>query len=448
MKHYTKELTQDLLTLEYQDIPSDVISLAKKHFLDCVGCALAEVSQQRSHIVQRYFDRLGADGDCRILGSGRKLTVDNAAFATGILAHTICFDDSGPSHPSVTVVPCLLAMGEKYRIPGKKILAAQVAGYDLFQRLNAVTADAWDMRKRGWHPTGFFGSVASAVESSRLLELDTNTTQMAMGIASSLSGGLSQNIGNMTMGLHAGNASRNGVVAAHLAQEGFTADPQPFEGRFGLLDALCGPGTYDASVLTKDFGSPLKLKDPGITIKPYPNCWAHHKVYQAVIQLVKEKNIQADQVEKILIDLQNDKPTYRYLHPRNDLEARYSLGYGVALAVLDGELTLKQYADDRIQREDTLQMMNKIQDTHMTAGKDQNRVTIILKNGTEYTNEVAYSKGHPKMDPFTLEEVKEKYRLCAGMTLPTKQVEESMEMILHLEQVDHLDSLLDKLVLS
>lgn len=447
MEEYTKQLMSFVLDTKYQDIPGEVLDLAKKHFLDCVGAALAEAAHPRSQIVQRYFTDLGSTGDCRIVGTGRRVTVENAAFATGILAHTICFDDSGPSHPSVTVVPGLLAMGEKYHFDGKKILATQVMGYEVFQRLNDVTAEAWEMRKRGWHPTGFFGSVTGAAQAAKLLDLDLHTSQTALGIAASLGGGLSQNIGNMGMGLHAGNASRNGVVAAHLAKEGFTADLQPIEGRFGLMDALCGVGAYDVSVLTKGMGEPLRLKQPGITIKPYPNCWAHHKVLQALLEMVQQYHIKAEQVEAIYADLQPDKPTYRYLEPKTDLEARYSLGYGIALAVLDGELTLEQYAPQRIRRADTLEMMRKIIHTPKETAALQQVITVVLKDGRRYESSVKYSKGHPVYHPLTLEEVKEKYRICAGRLLPSKQVEESMEAILHLEQLDDLSRLIDLLII-
>ncbi len=444
-KDYTKELMSFVLETGYEDIPQDVLEIAKRHFLDCVGSALAEVAHPRSQIVQRCFNALDLSGDCRIIGTGRKLPVDAAAFATGILAHTICFDDSGPSHPSVTVVPGLLAMGEKYAFDGKKILAAQVMAYEVFQRLNAVTEEAWEMRKRGWHPTGFFGSVTGAAQCAKLLGLDLETSQRALGIAASLGGGLSQNIGNMGMGLHAGNASRNGVLAAHLAKEGFTADPQPLDGRFGLMDALCGPGTYDISVLTLDLGNPLRLKNPGITIKPYPNCWAHHKVLQATLELVSKYQIKPEQVEHIEVDLQPDKPTYRYLAPKTDLEARYSLGYGIALAILDGELTLSQYEDDRIQRDDTLEMLKRIIHTPKT-GADQQEIAIFLTDGQVLRNRVQYSKGHPLHDPLTLEAVQEKYRICAGRALSPQKVEASMEAILHLEQVDDMRRLIDLLV--
>ncbi|MEA4933121.1 MAG: MmgE/PrpD family protein [Lawsonibacter sp.] len=446
MQEYTRQLMSFVLNTRYEDIPADVIELAKKHFLDCVGAVLAEVAEPRSEIVQRCFTAFGSTGECRIPGHGRKVTVENAAFATGILAHTICFDDSGPSHPSVTVVPGLIAMGEQYHFSGRELLAAQVMGYEVFQRLNAVTAEAWEMRKRGWHPTGFFGSVSGAAQSARMMGLDLETAQRALGIAATLGGGLSQNIGNMGMGLHAGNASRNGILAAHLAREGFTADPQPLEGRFGLMDALCGPGTYDISLLTQDLGASFRLKNPGITIKPYPNCWAHHKVLQATLELVARYDIRPEDVERIEVDLQLDKPTYRYVEPKTDLEARYSLSYGIALAILDRELTLAQYADDRIQRADSVAMMRRIFHTPKDTAAQQQVISILTRDGSRYENAVAFSKGHPLHDPLTMAEVQDKYRLCAGRILPPSQVEASMDAILHLEDVADFSRVLDLLV--
>lgn len=445
MKEYTKELMEFVLSLRYEDLPPEAVELAKRHFLDCVGSALVEAAHPRSEILRQYFDAIGAQGDCRVLGYGRRVSVENAAFANGILAHTICFDDSGPSHPSVTVVPGLLALGEKYGFSGKEILTAQVMGYEIFQRLNAVTEEAWEMRKRGWHPTGFFGAVAGAAQASKLLGLDVEASQRALGIAATLGGGLSQNIGNMGMGLHAGNASRNGVTAALLSREGFTADPQPLEGRFGLMDALCGPGTYDISKLTEDLGRPLRLLDPGITIKPYPNRWAHHKVLQAVLELKSEHGIRPEDVVHVYVDLQMDKPTYRYRIPKTDLEARYSLSYGIAAALVDGELTLEQYTDQSLHSADYAAMMERIVDVPAEGSAQQN-VAIELRDGSRLEKWVRYSKGHPLHAPLTLEEVCRKYRTCAGRILPPEQVEASMEAILHLEEAGDLRTVMDLLV--
>ena len=447
MINYTGTFVDFYLNTQYEDIPKEALDLAKKHFLDCIGCALAEVSQKRSGIVQRYLDTIGNLGDTRIPGTGRKCTVDYAAFALGILAHTICFDDSGPSHPSVTIVPGLVALGDKYHFSGKQLLTAQVLSYDLFQRLNQVTGEAWEMRVRGWHPSGFFGAVAGAAQTSKLLGLTRETTQRALGIAATMGAGLSQNIGNMGMGLHAGNASRNGITAALLAKEGFTADPQPFEGRFGMLDALAGPGNYKIELLTKDLAQPYRLLDPGITIKPYPNCWAHHKVLQAVLELKAEHQIAAQDVAAVYVDLQKNKPTYRYLRPKTDLEARYSLGYGIAVALLDGEITLNQYADDRIQSDAVRAMLERIIDVPSEDPAKQQTVIIELMDGQKVSKRVLYSKGHPLYDPMSLEETKTKYRELAAMTLDERKVERSMELILNLESVDDFSQVMNSLII-
>ncbi len=446
MQSYTKQLIEFVLDTKYENLPAEAIALAKKHFLDCVGSALAEVAEVRSGIVQRYFDAVQTTGACRVVGTGHKTTVDNAAFANGILAHTICFDDSGPSHPSVTIVPGLLALGDFYHLSGKEIITAQVLAYDVFQRLNAVTEEAWEMRKRGWHPSGFFGAVASAALASKLMKLDLSQSLFAAGIAASMGAGLSQNIGNMSMGLHAGNASRNGIIAAHLAKQGFTADQQPLEGRFGLMDALCGPGEYHIEALTESLGAPFRLINPGITIKPYPNCWAHHRVIDAVLHLVHTYNLGADQVERVEVDLQPDKPTYRYLHPKTVLEARYSLGYGIALCLLDGRLGLEQFEEERLVSEATQTMLGKIKHVPQKEGLEQHKVRIIMKDANEYTHRVAYSKGHPLYNPMSDREVMEKYEMCAGRALPLEKVKCSASLIGELEKLDDLSLLLDTLI--
>lgn len=446
MEQYTRQLLNFVLRTQYEDIPNEAVVLAKKHFLDCVGCMLAESAEPRSGIVKRYMKTIGNRGDCRTVGDGDSYTVEYAAFVMGILAHTICFDDSGPSHPSVTIVPGLMALGEQYHLSGKDLLVAQILSYDVFQRLNQVTGEAWDMRTRGWHPSGFFGAVTGAAQASKLLGLTLEQAERAVGIAASLGSGLSQNIGNMGMGLHAGNASRNGITAAMLAKEGFTADQQPFEGRFGILDALAGPGQYEIDLLTKDFGQPFRILNPGITIKPYPNCWAHHKVLQAVLELKSEYQIEAKQVKHVYVDLQSGKLTYRYLRPNTDLEARYSLGYGIAVALLDGEITLEQYNEEHIKSTEIVSFLDRIIDTPAKEPSKLHEVTIELLDGTRYSRCVKYSKGHPLHNPLSMEEVKEKYRICAGKKLPEEQIETSMVKILELENIKDFAQVMDSLI--
>ena len=445
MHNHSRELIQFVMKTHYDDIPKEAIYEAKRHFLDCVGAALAEAAHPRTRILKGFLDQTENKGTCRVIGTNWSATMDCAAFLNGILSFTICYDDSGPSHPSVTMVPSLLAMGDQMHLTGKDILTAQILAYDVFQRLNAVTKEAWEMRKRGWHPTGFFGAVSSAIIAAKLMGLSEEQMLQAISVASTMGGGLSQNIGTMGMGLHAGTACRNGINAAQLAAEGFICDENPLTGKFGLLDALCGPGQYDPDDLTKDLGSPFRILEPGITIKPYPNCWAHHKVYDSVMTLKKQYQICADDVEAIYVDLQTDKPTYRYTEPKTDLEARYSLGYGIAMILLEGSLDLEQYDPKKIQAEETVKLMRKIVDTP-AEGEGQQRIVIRMKDGKEYSDQRKWSKGHPHFAPFSEQELKGKYQKCASYCLDESQVKKSYDMIMDLENVKDMSGLIDVLL--
>ena len=440
---YTNQLVEYVLDTQYGDIPEEALKACKRLLLDCTGSALAEVNEPAGNIIYQYVSSIKTNGSCRLIGSGLKTSLDNAAFANGILSHAISFDDSGPSHPSVTVVPPLYALGENYHLNGKKILTAQVLGYEVFQKLNLVTKEAWEMRDRGWHPTGFFGAVTSSLIAAKLMGLNLDQALNAMGIAASMGGGLSQNIGNMTMSLHAGNASRNGIIAAMLAQKGFSGDKDIIEGRFGLMNALAGEGNYEIENMVKTLGNPYGVLKPGINIKPYPNCWAHHRVYDAMLFLVKTHDIKPEDVEYIECDLQPGKPTYRYLEPKTDFEAKYSLGYGIAMSLLDRKLQIEQYALERITDPDVKEIMSLIKHVPQTDIGKKHTVTIKLRDGNVYAKMVEHSKGHAIFDPLTDEELVEKYVICAQRVLPKEKVKKSIQLIEEMQELDDVARLMD-----
>jgi 2-methylcitrate dehydratase PrpD len=435
---YTKRLAQFVLDTKYEDIPTEAFRLCKRHFIDCTGSCLAAVKEKHGPIINGYIEDQQGTGCTSVIGFGTQTTIDNAAFANGMLSHVISFDDSGPSHPSVTIVPALYALGETHKLGGKEILTAQVLGYEVFQKLNSVTKDAWEMRVRGWHPTGFFGAVTSALISAKLIHLTLEESLYAAGMAASMGAGLSQNIGNMTMALHAGNAARNGIIAAMLARRGFTADRTILEGKFGLMNALAGADHYDIKALTRNLGSPYSVISPGINLKPYPNCWAHHKVYDSMLYLVTTHDVRPDDVEFIMCDLQPEKPTYRYLHPQTDLEAKYSLGYGIAMCLMDRKLTTEQYGAERVLDPKTVEILSKIKHTPQSSEQEKHKVSIVMKNGNRYSHTTEYSKGHAIHSPLSDQELIEKFRSCADGVLTHDQVERFLELISAMEKVDNI----------
>ena len=447
MLNYTKQLAEFVLDTNYEDIPPMAFKLCKRHLLDCTGAALAEVNETAGKIINNYIKGLRENGCARLIGSGLRTSIDNAAFANGILAHAISFDDSGPSHPSVTIVPTLYALGEKYHLDGQKILTAQVLGYEVFQKLNLVAKDAVEMRIRGWHPTGFFGVVSSSLISAKLLGLSMNQTLNAVGIASSMGAGLSQNIGNMTMSLHAGNAARNGIISSILAKNGFTGDKEILEGKFGLLNALAGAGNYEIENLTKSLGNPFSVINPGINIKRYPNCWGHQRVYDGMLHLVQTYDIQPESVNSIECDLQPEIPTYRYLKPKTDFEAKYSLGYGIAMSLIDRKLGFDQYKQERIENSKTIEVMSKIKHVPQANSSEKGKITVKLNNGKVYSNFEEYSKGREKYIPLSDEELIEKYITCAGKLLPEKKTKLSINLINKMEELDDITKIMDVITL-
>jgi len=442
----TETLAEFIHDVQYKEIPLEAIEMCKRHFLDCMGVALAAVVETPARIVQEYVREIGGAEEARLIGTDIKTSTPNAAFANGVMAHAISFDDAAPSHPTVTILPALLALGEKYRFSGRELLTAQVLGYDIFLRFNAATKKAQAIRLAGWHPTGFFGTVAASAVTAKLLHLDVNKTRIAFGIASSISGGLSCNIGTMTMPLHAGNSARNGIIGGVLAQKGFTAEDEVLEGAFGLLNALCDRNGYDVNALTADLGKPFKVISPGINIKFYPSCWGHHRAIDALLHLVQKYNISADDVETIECDLQPDNPRSRYLSPKTDLQAKYSIGYSLAVALLDGRLGMEQFFPEKVSAAKTQEVMAKVKHVPQEwseEGPDEHKVRVRLKDGKEYSYGVKYRKGEAKVNPLSREELLDKYRTCARRVLSDERIERSIEIIEHLEDFEDIGELMN-----
>src|SRR6201999_4606948 len=203
--------------------------------------------------------------------SDRKTSVLDATLVNGTASHALDYDDVAGvmgGHPSAMLVPSMIALGESLGSSGHDLVLAYVVGYETECRIaRGVHFHHYD---KGWHPTatlGIFGTVAAA---SRLLRLTIDQTAVALGLAASFASGLKANFGTMTKPLHVGQASRNGLFAAFMAQRGFTANAGAFEHKQGFLDVFNGPGTYDAGKMLGEWYAPPECEGPGEPgLKPY-----------------------------------------------------------------------------------------------------------------------------------------------------------------------------------
>jgi 2-methylcitrate dehydratase len=165
-----------------------------------------------------------------------------------------------------------------------------------------------------------------------------------------------------------------------------------------------------------------------------------------MLYLVNLHDLKPENVTGIRCDLQPGKPTYRYLQPKTDLEAKYSLGYGIAMCLIDRNLGIEQYSPERIMDPKTLDVLSRIIHVPQTVDSEKHRVTIQLIDGSEYSHSVPHSKGVAGRDPLSDEEVREKYRYCARRALPDSKIERSLELIGSMEQVSDMKEVMDAVV--
>ncbi len=236
-----------------------------------LGVALAGVSTPPAEIALDYCKRLGVSTEASIWGTHAKASVSTAAFANGLLAHALDFDDWDAfihvGHPTSMLIGAALPLAEKIGASGKDLLKAYVLGIEVICK---VAANCPNVQDRGFHSTPVFGSLGAAIACASLLKLDAAKLKAALGITASAAGGIHRQQGSMVKPFHAGNAARNGAEAALLAQEGFTADAAIIEAPRGFCDTFFGPGNCDYEEMIANLGTPYFLESPGMGLKWHP----------------------------------------------------------------------------------------------------------------------------------------------------------------------------------
>jgi len=302
----TQEIARYVAGTRYRDIPGDVIQLARGFILDGLGVALAGSTDECARIVQRQIRQTGGSAECSVLGTSVLAPAAKAALANGVAGHAMDYDDTQLStskeavyglltHPTTPVLAAVLALGEKQKITGAEFLLTYVLGVEVECRI----ADAINPRhyQSGFHSTATMGGLGAAMAAGKILGLKEPQLLTTLGIAASMASGLRENFGTMTKPLHAGRAAENGVSAALLARDGFTAAPNILEAGRGFFNAMAGG--YDDSKIGGRLGSPYFMKQPGISIKPYPSGSLSHPAQDLILDLVKEHDVKAENIERI-----------------------------------------------------------------------------------------------------------------------------------------------------
>ena len=413
--------------------------------LDTIGVTLAGAAEPAARIVQAVVSEEGPEGAgarhaCRILGTTARASASNAALANGTAAHALDYDDMcfvSIAHPSAPLVAAAIAAGEAAGASGTALLDAYIVGFELEGRLGVVMNPRH--YERGWHCTSTLGTIGAAAAACRVLALEAGPASHAIAIAASEASGLKENFGSMVKPLHAGLAARNGVLAALLAKRGMTASAHAIGGRQGFLAAMDSQWpSLDGAIA--DLGARWEILETGITVKLYPSCAATHPTLDALLDLRLAGGFAAPDVERIEVDVDSVTPgVLIYDRPASGLEAKFSMPFCAAAAVVDGRVGIDTFEEARLRDPRIVAMMSRVT-MRVDAGLDalappltQARIRVHLADGRVLPASANGARGYPER-PASDEQLATKFLACAERSIPRDHAERAMAMLREIER--------------
>lgn len=430
----TNNVSEFIARTKADKIPDEVREIAKLHLLDGLATMLGGADEASSRFLRRHFFPRRMTAGATVLGTSIKFSAERAALINGVQGHVLDYDDTQlatlPSrpmgqqtHPTTPVLAAALALAESRRCPGSALLASYVVGVEVACRLGDAVDPSHYLD--GFHPTGTLGVFGAAAACVHLLKLAPRSINHALGIAGTLASGLRANRGTMAKGLNAGRAAENGVLAATLASKGFTASRNVFADPMGFFAAMC-KGRVNETLLR--FGKPFFFTQPGVAIKLYPCAGVLHPALDLSLNLRRRYAIKWENIEYIRVTLDADASLPMvYDSPKDGLQAKFSLPFAVAVAIVDGAAGLKQFTDERVRDPKVRALMKRIELVRRPVGKQKSRrgidtaIEIKLKIGANYRDLAAIARGHPDL-PASRAEIEEKFRQCADGVLPARAV--------------------------
>ena len=439
------------------DIPKDVAHLGKRSVLDGIGLALAGAASHQGEIARTYLEKLGiaSDKGSTVIGSSLRLPARFAAFANGLTIHADDYDDTQLAvakdrvyglltHPTAPALPPVLALAERDRRSGLDMMLAYQVGVEV--ECKVAEAIAPRHYQTGFHSTATCGSIGAAAGAAKLLGLDREATRRAISIGATQAGGLRENFGTMTKPFHAGRAAENGVFAAEIAALGFTASPNGLEADRGFFRAA--GGGYDANAIVGKLGDPWTFHFPGVSIKPHPSGSLTHPGMGAMLDLIRKRDIKPAQVKRVSVGTNHNMPNALIHHqPKNELQAKFSMEFSMAILLLERKGGLQEYTDDVVNRADVQAMIRKVNfGVHPeaeAAGFDK-MTTIIeveLNDGKVLKTQADFGKGSPA-NPMSDEELSEKFRECAAWgKLDKEKTEQVLKLVWNIETLKDVNDL-------
>jgi 2-methylcitrate dehydratase PrpD len=425
MDALTRQASEFVARLSPDAIPDACLDTAAMGITDCVAVTIAGADEEAPRLVKELVSPTDGNDSAPVLGGDRLYAPADAALLNGVAGHVLDYDDVGiDGHPSVVLTPAILAEGWSLGSDGRRVLSAYVVGYEIWALLNAL--EPGQMHERGFHPTAVYGTVATAAACAHLRGLDAARSAHAIAIGASLASGLVANFGTMTKSLHAGRAAQSGVIAARLAARGYTGSSTILENVTGFMRAHSASGAPELDARDHALGGRWRITEIGLNIKRYPLCYSTHRAIDAMLAIVEEHDLSPDSVREIRVGAGRTQLLMLHNHePKTGLEAKFSMEFAMASALIARRVGLSELTDEFVQRADVIEAIKKVRSreahTGMVGKPDSkpDTVEVELTSGEILTHEpVLYARGSWQK-PLTNEELRVKFHDCvAGRMAP------------------------------
>lgn len=416
--------------LRYEDLPDDVIAMAKRCILDSFGCGVFGAQTPWTQAVTRVVRSLGQAQRASAWGQKGKADVLGASFINGTSAQGYELDDchdQSMSHYGAGVIPAVMACSEDFGgVSGKDMILAVVAGFELGTRIgNTVSPSAFHT---GFHPCGLTSTFGSAAAIGKLIKLDTEKYVSALGLAGSQAAGLmAAQFGAMAKRFHSGKASQNGIIAAYCAREGLTGVRDVLEAEYG---GFCSSYSreYDLSWATRGLGTDWEILKNGF--KRYSSLASSQATAECLRILREQHDLRGEDVAKVDVGTTNMVFVhcgwpYKPMDPPETIAAQMNLPFVGAVMLLEGNAFIDQFQDHKLADPKIIDLANRINvtvDPELDAlGPDEMRavrVTVTMRDGREFKHSLLYRPGHFK-NPIPDGALHAKFRDLAGRVITT-----------------------------
>lgn len=423
-------LSEFIATTTYADLPDDVIPTIQRAFIDTVGVTLAGATAASGDRLAAFHERNGSP-TARFLAPDATNSVTDTALAVGTAAHALDYDDLSwamDGHPSIVLIPPILALAEHTPVSGTDAITAYAVGYEVACSIAAQISP--EHYETGWHASATFGTFGATAAAASLLDLDPAQATTALNIAASMPAGTKRNFGSMTKPLHAGLASRSGVTAAQLAADGFTSGRDAVSGPQGFWD-LYGPSLDDPQPVDTDT---WYLADHGIHVKRYPCCYFTHAAIAATQDLTSDHQIDPATVEHVDVHAAGGAiDALSYTHPDTELEAKFSMQHAIAVALTQDRIVLDAFEPAMVEHDTIRSLYDRITLHHDdTQEYDSHAARVEIDLGT---TQHATTRDHPPWvheQPPGTAALREKFFDCATRAVDSDRAERLYDRVANL----------------